>query len=28
VRCKERDVVEVDALMRAFHAKEVSLVEP
>jgi hypothetical protein len=28
VRCKERDVAEVDALLRAFDAKEVSLVEP
>jgi len=28
VRCKERDVVEVDGLLRAFGAKEVSLVEP
>jgi molybdopterin-containing oxidoreductase family membrane subunit len=28
VRCKERDVAEIDALLRAFEAKEVSLVEP
>jgi len=28
VRCKERDVLEVEALLRAFNAKEVSLVEP
>jgi hypothetical protein len=28
VRCKERDVLEVDSLLRAFNAKEVSLVEP
>jgi len=28
IRCKERDVVEVDGLLRAFGAKEVSLVEP
>ena len=26
VRCRERDVVEVEALMRSYHAKEVSLV--
>ncbi len=26
VRCRERDVVEVEALMRSHHAKEVSLV--
>ena len=28
VRCKERDVVEIDGLLRAHHATEVSLVEP
>lgn len=28
VRCKERDVAEVDALLRAHSAREVSLVEP
>jgi hypothetical protein len=28
IRCKERDVLEVDGLLRAFGAKEVSLVEP
>jgi hypothetical protein len=28
VRCKERDVAEVDALLRANSAKEVTLVEP
>ena len=26
VRCRERDVVEVEALLRSYHAKEVSLV--
>lgn len=28
VNCPERDVAEVDALLRAHHAKEVNLVEP
>lgn len=28
VRCKERDVAEVDALLRAHSAREVNLVEP
>lgn len=28
VRCKERDVAEVDALLRVSSAKEISLVEP
>ena len=28
VRCKERDVAEIDQLLRAHDAKEVSLVEP
>jgi hypothetical protein len=28
VECADRDVTEVDALLRAYHAKEVALVEP
>ncbi len=28
VECQDRDVTEVDALLRAYHAKEVTLVEP